>query len=443
MKSIVFIVLWVVCGGLFSVFAQQRTLSDSEKILGLSRLWSGIKYNSAYLDHIKFDWDSLYAASIPKVLAMKDSYDYGRELERIAALVGDGHTYVYHNFVPPVEDRIIPAPFTTRFIGGKVWVDKVWTTQLEEKGVKKGTEVISINGQDVLDYGEKQLGQYVASSTPQWLYYNVFNSYELTKGKGTEPITVGFRNKKKEVTVTFNRDSRWDIQEREQREQAEKSQQNEYFIMKYTVLKDNIGLLKVNEFMGRDFNRIFDSLYPQILTSDALIIDLRDNTGGNSGYADYIIRHLSDKPIQTDGWSSPMYIPAHVSWGYSKEWYTSSPDFLQPVHKEIYKKDIAVLVNAGTFSSAENFCALFRGMKRGKIVGVPTGGSTGNGVRITLVEGLAWANICSMKEDMPDGTAFVGIGILPDIEAEETVEAFMAGKDNVLEKAVGLLQHQR
>lgn len=135
-----------------------------------------------------------------------------------------------------------------------------------------------------------------------------------------------------------------------------------------------------------------------------------------------------------------MYIPAHVSWNYPKEWYASAPDFLDPVDKEIYKKKVVVLVNAGTFSSAENFCALFQGMKRGKIVGVPTGGSTGNGVRLTLLEDLMWANICSMKENMPDGTAFVRVGIQPDIEMEETVEAFLTNKDNVLEKAARFLQ---
>ena len=440
MKSIFFGVLLIAYGGLFSAFAQRPVLSDAEKVLGLSRLWAGIRYNSAYFDDIKLDWDSLYSASVSKVLVLKDPYDYAKELERIAALVGDGHTYVYHNITPPVEDRITPAPFTTRFVEGKVWVDKVWATRLEEKGVRRGTEVISIDGTDVLAYGEKQLGQYVASSTPQWLYYNVFNSYELTKGKRTELITVGFRNKRKEFTVTIDRDMGWDIQEREQRNPVKKEGENEYFTMRYTVLKNNIGLLKIRHFMDDDFYRLFDSLYPRILASDALIIDLRDNRGGRSNYADYIIRHLSDKPVPIDGWSSPMYIPAHVSWNYPREWYASAPDFLNPVDKEIYKKKVVVLVNAGTFSSAENFCALFRGMKRGKIVGVPTGGSTGNGVRLTLLEDLMWVNICSMKENMPDGTAFVRVGIQPDIEMEETVEAFLTNKDNVLEKAARFLQ---
>ena len=51
-----------------------------------------------------------------------------------------------------------------------------------------------------------------------------------------------------------------------------------------------------------------------------------------------------------------------------------------------------------------------------------------------------WANICYMKENMPYGTVFVGVGIQPDIEMEETVEAFLTNKDNVLEKAARFLQ---
>lgn len=172
----------------------------------------------------------------------------------------------------------------------------------------------------------------------------------------------------------------------------------------------------------------------------ALIIDLRDNAGGRSNYADYVLTHFSSKLIKTCSWSSRLYIPAHASWNEPPEWYTQSSDFLSPVRKEkIYDKPIIVLINSGTFSSSEDFLVKFRGMNRGRIIGTASGGSTGNSVHITLIEGLVYANICSKKDISPDGLPFVGIGVMPDIEIKETRESFMETKDIVLEKAISKL----
>ncbi len=54
-------------------------------------------------------------------------------------------------------------------------------------------------------------------------------------------------------------------------------------------------------------------------------------------------------------------------------------------------------------------------MNRGKIIGQPTGGSTGNPINVTLVDGIISAGICTKKDIGPDGTEFVGVGIFPDI----------------------------
>ena len=132
-----------------------------------------------------------------------------------------------------------------------------------------------------------------------------------------------------------------------------------------------------------------------------------------------------------------MYIPTHASWNYPQEWYTCSSEYLQPVEKKkIYDKPVVILVNSGTISSSEDFCVKFRGMKRGKLIGTITGGSTGNDVHLTLIEGVVEANICSKKDISPDGISFVGVGVIPDIEINETKDSFIERKDIVLEKAI-------
>mgnify|MGYP000057827366 FL=1 len=122
--------------------------------------------------------------------------------------------------------------------------------------------------------------------------------------------------------------------------------------MSFKVKEDNIGLLTVGSFQNSDFNRTyFDELYDEILKTDALIIDIRNNSSGNSSHADYLISHFIHLPIPQGTWSSPMYIAAHASWNYPREWYMQTPDPILPMdEKEIYQKPIVLLVNATTFS---------------------------------------------------------------------------------------------
>ena len=49
------------------------------------------------------------------------------------------------------------------------------------------------------------------------------------------------------------------------------------------------------------------------------------------------------------------------------------------------------------------------------------------------------ARICARDEWLPDGTEFIGVGIIPDVVVEES-ESILSGKDNVLEEALKLLK---
>ncbi len=71
-------------------------------------------------------------------------------------------------------------------------------------------------------------------------------------------------------------------------------------------------------------------------------------------------------------------------------------------------------------------------------IGTATGGSTGNGVRPSLTSnGTISANICSKHDLAPDGTEFVGIGLIPDITVEENAASYFDPvRDDVIEAAI-------
>jgi C-terminal processing protease CtpA/Prc len=104
-----------------------------------------------------------------------------------------------------------------------------------------------------------------------------------------------------------------------------------------------------------------------------------------------------------------------------------------------------LLIDESTFSAAEDFCVGFRNMKRGNIIGTPSGGSTGNPIGFGLPGG-GWVLLCTKKDTYPDGTEFVGVGILPDIEVRETVSSFLSKAEtgidnsNATRKAIEVLK---
>ena len=65
-------------------------LSESERIAGLSKFWSEVKYNFAYPEKLPaIGWDRLYLEWIPKVQAAKTTGEYYRQLMLLCARLGE------------------------------------------------------------------------------------------------------------------------------------------------------------------------------------------------------------------------------------------------------------------------------------------------------------------------------------------------------------------
>lgn len=399
---------------------QYLKLSDEDKIEGLSTVWSGVKYNFVFYDKLTFDWDSLYRATIPKILKTKNAFEYYRELQRMCAMLKDGHTGIYMNYDKSAKENWHTTPYRVKSIENRIFISEALNDELIKAGVKEGVEILKIDGLDVQEYIKTYIDPYISSSTPQFLTAYCSDICKIGENHLQRLVLKDQTGKIFEYTISRK------LSENDRKRRG---------TFEFKKLKGNIGLLKINRFWLKDFNEQFDTLYSQILDTDALVIDIRNNPGGQTEYSDYVMRHLSETPMQYERWTSRMYIPAHAAWNRPAEWYNSGPDTLRPINKKIYTKPVILLVNESTYSSAEDFCTIFRGAKRGLILGVPTAGSSGNPIDIDLPGGGS-VYICTKHNTYPDGTQFVGIGIIPDIEVKETVESWRNKQDLALEKAL-------
>jgi carboxyl-terminal processing protease len=81
-------------------------------------------------------------------------------------------------------------------------------------------------------------------------------------------------------------------------------------------------------------------------------------------------------------------------------------------------------------------------MKRGRIIGEPSGGSTGQPLPFNLPGG-GWARVCTKRDTYPDGKEFVGRGVQPQAVVHPTVSDVRAGRDTALEAALRELRSPR
>ena len=181
---------------------------------------------------------------------------------------------------------------------------------------------------------------------------------------------------------------------------------------------------------------------PLFSASDALILDLRENGGGNSHVGYRIMAVLAREPFIGSRWSSRDYKPAFRSWGRPDRMHVETAERLPVDADHRYAGRVIVLTSARTFSAAEDFLVAFDQSMRGTIMGEPSGGSTGNPLRFSLPGGGA-GFVCSKHDAYADGREFVGVGIEPQIAVTPTVADYRAGKDTVLERAVAEIKAQK
>jgi C-terminal processing protease CtpA/Prc len=99
---------------------------------------------------------------------------------------------------------------------------------------------------------------------------------------------------------------------------------------------------------------------------------------------------------------------------------------------------LVVLVNEKSQSQAEYTAMAFRAVQNSTIIGSTTAGADGNISEILLPGGLRTL-ISGIGVYYPNGTETQRIGIVPDITVKPTIKGIKEGKDEVLAKAIEII----
>lgn len=283
----------------------------------------------------------------------------------------------------------------------------------EELPIPNGAEIIEIEGQSTkeflkaadpfISHEAKHFRNSRMTETPLLHFYQVFDQCKDLE------ITYRYLDEKKLVVENLDKKKYKDCKKkyRNKREELFLNQRP----YEYRQVEQGIALLGIYSFGygDRAFVSFLDESFERMKQDSihTLIIDLRDNLGGNPQNAARIFHYISQKSFRTMAKSTTK-----VSFPYRKRYLNSFPStsnisayrylggkYFREIGEvlngpigsmvekdEIYKEfpesktnefygDVYCLINRKTFSAASSFAATFQCYQMGTLIGEPTGGT--------------------------------------------------------------------
>jgi Tol biopolymer transport system component/C-terminal processing protease CtpA/Prc len=176
-----------------------------------------------------------------------------------------------------------------------------------------------------------------------------------------------------------------------------------------------VGYLHIQEMDQAALRKFRRELFTTNIDKPALIIDVRDNPGGN--ISEQLVNILDKRSfaIETHRGGKPAVQPALA-----------------------YHGKIAVLINPHSYSDGEIFPHIMQELHLAKLVGEATGGNVIGTYDFPLLDG-SMLRLPSWDWSLLDGTDMEGHGAQPDVTAIFDPEQAAQGKDNQLDAAVNTL----
>lgn len=202
----------------------------------------------------------------------------------------------------------------------------------------------------------------------------------------------------------------------------------------YAILNQNVGYIRYGSFANPIGDGNLDNVLIYLDPCDALIIDIRNNGGGDMTNVEKIVRRFIDERILA-GYISHKTGPGHDDFSKPYAYY------FDPAEKGriMWGKPVAVLTSRGTFSAANNFVSIMQYLPNVSIIGSTTGGGSGMPFNSELPNG--WGvrfSACSVLDSRGNSTEF-GIDPTPGCEVDLDPQAALNGHDTILDFAVGYL----
>ena len=198
----------------------------------------------------------------------------------------------------------------------------------------------------------------------------------------------------------------------------------------YTILDDNIGYVYYGDFSSGIGEGNLDEMLLYLSICNGLIIDVRNNGGGNLTTATKLAARFTNERVLTG------YIQHKTGKGHS-DFSTPEPIYLEPSNSIRWQKPVVVLMNRHAYSATNDFINSMRYLPLVTLLGDKSGGGSGLPFSSELPNG--WAVRFSASPHLDAEGQHIEFGIDPDIKLDMDADDEARGIDTLIEAARALL----
>ena len=199
------------------------------------------------------------------------------------------------------------------------------------------------------------------------------------------------------------------------------------------VLSGNVGYIKLNAFRSPEVcGGIAAAAMSLVADCDALIIDLRDNPGGDPVMVAFMSSYFFSRPVHLSDIYERRSHTAVESWTLP---FVPGPRFLG--------KPVFVVTSRRTFSGAEEFAYDLQLLKRAVVVGETSGGGAHPALPVPIDGRFEIAVPVARYVNPVSGTNWEGTGVGPDIRVREELAvqaAYRAALEDVIQRTTSSLE---
>lgn len=201
--------------------------------------------------------------------------------------------------------------------------------------------------------------------------------------------------------------------------------------MRYGRLSDEIGYVHIPSWSDGGYDADIEAVLTALAGIDALVLDLRDNGGGNDLNARRVAGRFADR--------RRLFRRIRFRDGPEHDDYTEpEDDFLDPVGT-YFGGPVALLTNRRVVSSAEAFVLAMRILPAVTVVGDTTAGASANPALRTLSIGWRYT-VSRWLVTTPEDEPFEGVGLAPDHTVWISEEDRLRSRDTIVDSAVAVLE---
>ena len=388
------------------------------RVLSFFRYWNIIQYFFPYKHLIGEDWNAVLPVFLPKFINAGNELEYKLAVLELIARVNDTHANIWQRDTTLTGYKGINyAPIEVKFVEDKVVVTDYSDDDLGRKtGLKKGDVIVSINGQSVQSITGKRVPLTPASNYPTQLR-NIARDMLRTNDS---TLTVGYQSNG--ITKT----ARIGCYPPEKANISRKYEQRDTC---WRFLTKDIGYV----YPGSIKNAYLPRIMSEFEHTKGIVIDFRCYPSEFIvfTFGEYLMPGPTDFVKFTNG---SLLNPGLFTFTPNVKVGKQNPDY--------YKGKVIILINETTQSSAEYTTMAFRTAPRATVIGSTTAGADGNVSQFSLPGGINTL-ISGIGVYYPDGKETQRLGIVPDIELRPTIKGIRENRDELLEKAIEIINAEK